>query len=70
LQALRELVSQDSAVLAVDLVSKKQAAVVCDPDSVEIASRARMTADTAGTSSPARPMSWPSGCVPSESKPR
>ncbi len=30
LTALRELVSQDRAVLAVDLASKKHAAVVCD----------------------------------------
>jgi len=39
LRALRELVSLDRAVLAVDLASKKQAAVVCDHDSVVLARR-------------------------------
>ncbi len=39
LKALRELVSQDGAVLAVDLASKKQAAVVCDHDSVVLGRR-------------------------------
>ena len=39
LAALRELVSQDRAVLAVDLASKKQAAVVCDHDSVVLGRR-------------------------------
>jgi hypothetical protein len=39
LKALRELVSQDRAVLAVDLASKKQAAVVCDHDSVVLGRR-------------------------------
>jgi transposase len=39
LTALRQLVSQDRAILAVDLASKRQAAVVCDHDSVVLARR-------------------------------
>jgi hypothetical protein len=34
LAALRDLVSKDWAVLAVDLASQRQAAVLCDHDSV------------------------------------
>lgn len=37
LGALRELVSKDRAILAVDRASRKQAAVVCDHDSVVLA---------------------------------
>lgn len=39
LQAMRELVSRDRAILAVDLASQRQAAVVCDHDSVVLARR-------------------------------
>ena len=39
LKALRELVGKDRAVLAVDLASQRQAAVVCDHDSVVLARR-------------------------------
>jgi hypothetical protein len=34
LKALRELVGKDRAIVAVDLASQRQAAVVCDHDSV------------------------------------
>jgi transposase len=39
LKALRELVGKDRAIVAVDLASKRQAAVVCDHDSVVLARR-------------------------------
>jgi hypothetical protein len=39
LRAMRELVSRDRVILAVDLASKRQAAVVCDHDSVVLARR-------------------------------
>ena len=39
LQAMRELVSRDRMILAVDLASQRQAAVVCDHDSVVLARR-------------------------------
>lgn len=39
LKALRELVGKDRAVVAVDLASQRQAAVVCDHDSVVLARR-------------------------------
>lgn len=39
LGALRELVGKDRAIVAVDLASKRQAAVVCDHDSVVLARR-------------------------------
>lgn len=39
LKALRELVSKDRAIVAVDLASQRQAAVVCDHDSVVLARR-------------------------------
>ena len=37
LKALRELVGKDRAIVAVDLASQRQAAVVCDHDSVVLA---------------------------------
>jgi hypothetical protein len=39
LTALRELVSQDRAILAADLASKRQAEVMCDHDSAVLARR-------------------------------
>jgi transposase len=39
LKALRELVGKDRAIVAVDLASQRQAAVVCDHDSVVLARR-------------------------------
>ena len=39
LKALRELVGKDRAIVAVDLASKRQAAVVGDHDSVVLARR-------------------------------
>jgi hypothetical protein len=39
LRAMRELVSRDRAILAVDLASQRQAAVVCDHDSVVLGRR-------------------------------
>lgn len=39
LKALRELVGKDRAIVAVDLASRRQAAVVCDHDSVVLARR-------------------------------
>ena len=39
LKALRELVGKDRAIVAVDLASARQAAVVCDHDSVVLARR-------------------------------
>jgi transposase len=39
LMALRELVGRDRAIVAVDLASQRQAAVVCDHDSVVLARR-------------------------------
>jgi transposase len=39
LKALRELVGRDRAIVAVDLASQRQAAVVCDHDSVVLARR-------------------------------
>jgi transposase len=39
LRVLRELVGRDRAIVAVDLASKRQAAVVCDHDSVVLARR-------------------------------
>jgi len=36
---MRELVGRDRAILAVDLASQRQAAVVCDHDSVVLARR-------------------------------
>lgn len=39
LRALRELVGKDRAIVAVDLASQRQAAVVCDHDSVVLARR-------------------------------
>jgi transposase len=39
LKALRELVGKDRAIVAVDLASQRQAAVVCDHDSVLLARR-------------------------------
>ena len=39
LKALRELVGKDRAIVAVDLASSRQAAVVCDHDSVVLARR-------------------------------
>ena len=39
LRAMRELVSRDRVILAVDLASQRQAAVVCDHDSVVLARR-------------------------------
>lgn len=44
LKALRELVGKDRAIVAVDLASQRQAAVVCDHDSVW--QQARRTAFT------------------------
>lgn len=39
LRAMRELVSRDWVILAVDLASRRRAAVVCDHDSVVLARR-------------------------------
>jgi hypothetical protein len=39
LKALRELVGKDQTIVAVDLDSQRQAAVVCDHDSVVLARR-------------------------------
>jgi transposase len=39
LKALRELVGKDRAIVAVDLATRRQAAVVCDHDSVVLARR-------------------------------
>jgi hypothetical protein len=39
LKALRELVGKDRAIVAVDLASQRQAAIVCDHDSVVLARR-------------------------------
>ena len=39
LRGMRELVSRDRMILAVDLASQRQAAVVCDHDSVVLARR-------------------------------
>ena len=39
LKALRELVGKDRAIVAVDLAAQRQAAAVCDHDSVVLARR-------------------------------
>ncbi len=39
LRALREMAGKDRAIVAVDLASQRQAAVVCDHDSVVLARR-------------------------------
>jgi transposase len=74
LAALRDLVSQDWAILAVDLASKRQAAVLCDHDSVVLGRRmftgwAWCIEQILAWAEPVAPRAGSTGLVPAASRP-